>query len=363
MPVLTRQAQIALRVETTEGTAAAPTATHARMLAYDLSFDPDIELFKRDPARAFLTPIKSVVGKKGGTCGWRTELKGSGTVGTRPAWDAALRCCGFTSNSVSASSGTVTGTFEPGETITGASGTGRIVGEITASPIRYVLVTGTFNSTDVVTGGVSGATGTLTAAAIASQGFEYRPTSDSPPSGTLDRYEDGLMKRLLGTRGNVTIEGNAGEPVFLNFAFDGVYDAVTDVSLLTVTYESTVPPVLLDAGASVSGFTMTWTQLNLAGDGAGGDGGLLRGAGGGHDRADVRRGRIDGGEQDHGSLPGDRVRDGRRGGPGRSLGRAVGVERGQHHGFHRGRRGADRHDLKEETAWAYYWILAIRSSM
>jgi len=61
----------------------------------------------------------------------------------------------------------------------------------------------------------------------------------------------------------VTVEGNAGEPVFLNFNFDGVYSAVADVSLLTVTYETTTPPVLLGAGASVSGLTMVWTQLNL----------------------------------------------------------------------------------------------------
>ena len=157
------------------------------------------------------------------------------------------------------------GPFVPGETITGSSSTatGRVVGEIAASPVKFVVVTGTFNTDDQLSGGVSSAGCSVSNAAIASQGFEYRPTSDAPPSATVGRYKDGTRNLIHGARGNVTIEGTAGEPVFLNFTFSGVYNDATDLSLLSPTYETTDPQPLLDVGCTVTGLTVVFAALNV----------------------------------------------------------------------------------------------------
>jgi hypothetical protein len=271
MALLSRKQQIALKVEGTEGTAVTLGAAGAKMLCYDPSFSADIGLHERNPCRSSLTPLTKIPGRQAAGLSWRTELKGSGVVATRPAWDAALRCCGFTSAAVSTiACGTIAGgPFLPGETITGSSsgGTGRVVGQIDDgdAAISYVPTSGAtvFNADDVFTGGTSAATCAASAGPAASKGYEYRPASSGVPSCSAARFKDGMKAKIHGARGNVAIDAKAGEPAFLAFNFEGVYSGVSDKALLSPTYETTSPPAFLNAQSVISGLTAVFTTANL----------------------------------------------------------------------------------------------------
>ena len=255
MVLLTRKTQIAIKREATEGTAVTPTADDAKLKVYDPAYDYAPELHNREPSRKFLGQVKGVVGKIPATISWRSPVKGSGSVGTRPAFDAALVACGFTGAAISAMTlASITGTtFQPGETITGSSSsaTGRVVTECAAvgTPMRFVSLTGTFNTDDVITGGTSGVTASVDAAPIASQGWEYKRDSSSP-SATVSYYLDGKLNKARGCRGNVTIDARAGEPAMFGFSFSGEHLSESDAALLTVTEETTVEPVVESASYS-----------------------------------------------------------------------------------------------------------------
>lgn len=267
--LLDRKAQIAVELETTEGTAETLVDADATMLCYDPGWTPDIERFKRQPSRATLSQLAAVVGKQTGGVTWKAELKGSGSVATEPAWSDALQGCGFAKATVSSIAiGAVTsGPFEPGETITGGTsgGTGRVVGEVAngASAVPYVVLSGTLQSGDLLTGGTSGATATASAGPSADKGFEYRPASSSLKVVTVGIYKDGTRALFAGARGNVKIDAVVGEPVFLDFAFEGVYGGFTDTALLSPTYESTIPKAFLNVGASMLDLATIFTTLGI----------------------------------------------------------------------------------------------------
>lgn len=268
--MLVRKAQIAVAEESVEGTAETLVAADATMLCYDPTFEPTISLFTRSPARATLSQLGRVIGKQLGRIGWKSELKGSGAVATAPAWDDAIRACGFARSVVSTIAiGAVTdGPLLPGETITGATsgGTGRVVGEVRTgmTPLPYVVVSGALQSGDVITGGTSGATATASSSPSATKGFEYRPASSSIPSATVGLFVDGMLHQIVGARGNVRVAAKLGEPVMLEFEFTGIYSAVTDTALLTsVPYESTVPIAFLNTEGSIGSLAAIYSTLSI----------------------------------------------------------------------------------------------------
>lgn len=164
--LLRRRAVVAAKAEAAEGTAETLTVAEAGVLVYAPKFDVDFDKFDRDPARNTLSHLAHLVGKQAAKLGFRTELKGSGTVATAPAWGPHLLGCGFQESRVSSVAiGAVTsGPFLPGETITQTTSgaTGRVVGECAtgASVILFVPISGEMKSGLLITGGTSGATAT-----------------------------------------------------------------------------------------------------------------------------------------------------------------------------------------------------------
>lgn len=267
MPYLNRKAQVCVVVEGAEGTAATMAAASATMLPYDLAYSDAPEMFERNPARATLTKLPRIVGKQIGTASWRCELKGTGSLATRPSWDAAIRACGFSSAAIStATVSGMTGTFIPGELFTVSSGVciGRVVGRMnSATSFAHVPTSGAIATGVTITGSTSGAVCVAAANAAGSKGFDYRPYSSGIPSVTVGVYRDGMLFRLAGARGNVSIEGNVGEPAFLNFTFSGVRVAATDTALLTVTHETTEPPAFKSATTYIDSLQAVYSAMSV----------------------------------------------------------------------------------------------------
>jgi len=261
MTLLKRLSQVAVEIESVEGTAETLVAADATQLVYGPTYTPDIGRFNRDPARAYLSKLDAVIGNQMARIAWRTELKGSGVVGTEPAWSDALEACGFQKLAVSLITiGAVAGgPFTPGESLLGgtSAATGIVLGEIENgdAAVRMYSTTGTWESAETITGGTSGASATTSSTETTDQGFVYIPDSSSPASVTVALFQNGLKKMIHGARGNVRVACVGGEPAFLDFDFQGVYNAPTDTALLAPTYETTVPPAFLSVDLALLDYT------------------------------------------------------------------------------------------------------------
>jgi len=91
----------------------------------------------------------------------------------------------------------------------------------------------------------------------------YDPSSVSFSSMTFYVYRDGLLHKLTGARGTLDVDITVGKWGAINWTFQGLYVAVSDSALVSGTYNSTSPPVVLNAAFSVGGYSAVATKLQL----------------------------------------------------------------------------------------------------
>jgi len=267
--MLTRKRQLAAKIEAVEGTAETLAAADAKILVYNPKVNFDIAMFERNPARPSFSNIAKIPGKRPAGLSFRLELRGSGVAATVPEWGKLLQSCGFGVNALkSMDIGAITGgPFQHGEIITGgtSAATGRVVVNTAdgAAAIMFVSISGTFQSGETITGGTSTATAT-TSSVPATIGNEFKLISENIPSLTQGSYEDGVRKLLKGCRGKVKFGFKSGEPVFMDFEFQGVEAGVTDTAFLSnVTYETTKPPAFLSALFSVDAYSAKIGEMDI----------------------------------------------------------------------------------------------------
>jgi hypothetical protein len=187
--MLVKREVILAKIEGTYNSDPTPTNTDNSILVEDPSWAHEgLRMIDRNPVRPNLAPLRSIYGGTLKQIKFGAELKGPGiaySASVRPEIDPLLRACGL-------------------------------------SP------------TIVTTGGSESAT--------------YKPISTAIESVTIYYYQDGTLHKLTGARGNVDFSMEAGSRVMANFTFTGHDNTVTDTSLVTPTYDSTVPPVFLSAG-------------------------------------------------------------------------------------------------------------------
>jgi len=201
--MLLRKAQVAVKLESTEGTAETLAAADADMFVYDPSFSPDIQKTPRNPLRATLSPAPHFIGRKQASISFKTELAGSGSAGTAPKFGDALKACGL-SETVAASTSV---TYAPDSDLTEGDGT----------------------------------------------------------SATVAIYIDGKRYMIYGARGDYELGFVAGEPAFITFTFTGIYGGVTDTALLSsISYSSVVPKVFLGATLTKGGASLVAENVTLA---------------------------------------------------------------------------------------------------
>jgi hypothetical protein len=231
--MLVRKRQLAAKIEAVEGTAEALTAAEAKFLVYNPKVAHEIEMFTRDPVRSSFSGMGKIAGKRPAGLSFRLELRGSGTKTTDPAWITLLKGCGFESNVLKSIA----------------------IGAITGGPFQHG---------ETITGGTSAGTATTSGAAV-TEGQEYRPISSGVSSLTLGCYEDGVLKLIKGARGNVKFGFKSGEPVMLDFSFQGVEAGITDVALLTaIAHETQKPPSLLSASLLLDAYAARIGDMNIS---------------------------------------------------------------------------------------------------
>ncbi len=201
--MLTTRRVIAAKIEVTEGTGETLTDSEGGILVIDPKVDVDIKMNPRNPVMATLSKFADIAGSQLARITFRAELKGVGSAyaaANLPALSPYLRACGFA------------------ETL------------------------------DVT---------------VDAETVTYQPASTGVPTITIGAYEDGVIKRIIGARGNVKFAGVAGEVVYADFDFLGVWDGATDGALLAPTYESTIPPTFLSANFSVAAYAAIINSFNV----------------------------------------------------------------------------------------------------
>ena len=247
MVFLTRRRQIAATVESTPGTAETLTAGNNIPRVSNIKWTPNILSVERPLNRNSLTPFPNLVpGQTTGQltfdveCAGNSSMASGGGAFNGPRFEPLLRGCGLEAVAVKQLTiGAVTsGPFRHGETVTQAvsSATGAVVGDVYTGTTRIYLkvLSGTFNGTDLLTGGTSGATATPTAVSSDTyKGYQLQSDPDSMEPITIAAYLDGKIIKLEGAMGSPEFTFQHGNPVVMSFTFDGVHTSYVDGGLLT----------------------------------------------------------------------------------------------------------------------------------
>lgn len=141
------------------------------------------------------------------------------------------------------------GPYTAGEKVTG--GTSAAIGyayEATKngdSIIRIKHASGTWQSGEILTGASSGATATSSSVA----------TQSELPSLTIRFFLDGTWWEIRGARGTANIEVNAGEPMSIQFSFQGAISDHGDAALFDADENTTIPPLFANLTVDIDDTT------------------------------------------------------------------------------------------------------------
>lgn len=191
--MLARIKQLAAKVEATSGTfdTAVMAAAYAQhMPAGDVQFSLEPQRYQTDELRESLTPLEGRATRQDARAQFGIQLRAP-SAGITPTWDVFMRGCGMRSAPISKfTPGTITGgPLRHGERVTqatsGASGT--VVRDTYTGATKLYLadIIGEFDTSNVCTGSITGAT--FTPSAVPKSAFETNIISFAASGNKLVR--------------------------------------------------------------------------------------------------------------------------------------------------------------------------------
>ncbi|MGF7178436.1 hypothetical protein [Azospirillum doebereinerae] len=268
MALRSKNAALLAKIETTEGTDAAPVAGSDAVLVENLqiSFNPTI--VQTNEVTGSLDSRGPIAGGMTVQITFDVLLKGSGTAGTAPEWGKLLKAAGWAEVVTAAAvpvapEAATAGTASSLTLGAGASGTAQ------AYRGMPLLLTGNpvAGATSFVADYTAGKLATLTdlfgTALSTGTSYQvpvnvlYKPASVSIPSLTFHLFMDGLKYIVAGCRGNATLKLQSGNIGRISFTFTGMFVSKADAPVPTgLVYDSTRPPIwkggkaLIDRGVA-----------------------------------------------------------------------------------------------------------------
>ena len=88
---------------------------------------------------------------------------------------------------------------------------------------------------------------------VATTSVTYDPASSSLKSATIYYHQDGKLHTITGARGTVSFNLEAGGRIVASFTMTG-HHAESDTALPSPTYDTTIPPVFVNASFAVGGY-------------------------------------------------------------------------------------------------------------
>ena len=98
---------------------------------------------------------------------------------------------------------------------------------------------------------------------VASTSVTYLPASSSLSSLTIYIYEDGTLIKMTGCAGQPVLAAEVGGRMMIAFSFIGHFSGPTDISLVTPTYDSTVPLIFINGAFDIGGFAAVIQALSV----------------------------------------------------------------------------------------------------
>ncbi|MGQ9367699.1 hypothetical protein [Azospirillum sp. ST 5-10] len=254
MAMRTRNALVAVKIESSEGVYASPSAATDAVLVENPRPTPRPNQIETNEVTGSLDPFEDLVAGMMFDLTFDSFLKGSGTPGTAAEWGNLWKATGgaevITASAVPASA----------EAASAGSGTTLTLGSSaagTAQIYRYMpLLLGTNpagGATTFVTDYTSGKVATLadsfdpaldnTTTYQIPVNVLYLPASDDIPSVSMDVYMDGIKYAMAGCRGRRSLRLEANGVGRFSWTFSGVFVSKTDVAVPTGVFDATRPPV------------------------------------------------------------------------------------------------------------------------
>ncbi len=197
---LTRLAQVHIKAEAADGTYLEPDGDGTNIFMAMVSDSPmsiDSANFAPDQMRNDFLVMDETPGSKSATINFQVLLKGSGTAGTQPEFDLALKACGLAESDITSS--TLSNTYFP---------------------------------TSIMDGSNAGADPIVTQPA---------------QSYSVSVLENGTRYAIAGAVGNVVLTANVGEQAVLDFTMTGAYQIIAADALESPTYQAEVGPAFMGA--------------------------------------------------------------------------------------------------------------------
>ncbi len=91
----------------------------------------------------------------------------------------------------------------------------------------------------------------------------YNPVSSSQESVSIYTYLDGILTKLTGCRGNVSHNLETGGKIMASFTMTGHVSNPTDTTIVTPTYDSTVPAPLINVPFAVGSYSAIINALSF----------------------------------------------------------------------------------------------------
>jgi hypothetical protein len=257
-----RATVILAKVETTEGTDAAPVAgTNAVLVENVKGPTPKPNIITTNEVTSSLDDFGAIVGGMTVDLTFDCYIKGnSAGAGNAPEWGALLKGCSWAETITNAAIPAA-----PEACAAGGSTTTAVLGVTAAATAELyrgmpIALSGTVSSaalnqgvtfiSDYTVGKLATLTETLGGAIVATTNYQipknvlYAPSSAAPETSlTIYVYNDGVRYRLVGCRGDVTFNLLAGGAAKMSFKFQGLFLDKTDQALPVATYDAVRPPI------------------------------------------------------------------------------------------------------------------------
>lgn len=260
MVLLSNRRLILAETESTYGVDPTPGSADA-LLVRDLNLVPvQSDVVSRDVVRPYLGATEQFLANTRVECTFSVDLTGSGSASTAPRFSSVLKACGLieTYNS-SPLTGTATAGALNSITLDATASANdnaytNLLLSITAGAGAgtLALITSYNGSTKVATfraldGNV---TPNNTSAYTIGAQYTYTPTSTTFSSVTIHYNIDGVLHRLTGCRGTLSLNTAVGQIPSIDFTLTGIYNPPTDTAIPAVTYANQATPLIFKAGNS-----------------------------------------------------------------------------------------------------------------
>lgn len=262
MPLRSKQRLVLVKTEGSNyGVDSSPDGSNALFINDDIQLTAlSGDVTQRRIIRPYMGAYEGLISNTQVGITFSVELAGSGTAGAAPQYADLLRSC-RTSQTVNGAAVTGTATAGAAGSITLEAGTSTENNFYNGQIITITSGTGS-GSTGVITA-YNGTTKVATVVPLgasftpgASSGYSLAAWTAFKPISRIDGVADtscticynidGVQHKLLGCRGNVTLNANLGEIPSLQFTMTGVYVTPTDTaqSTYTLAYANQAVPVV-----------------------------------------------------------------------------------------------------------------------